>query len=71
MKDLKTFIDNNFDEFINLSDSEVIHLSLPTTELSDESIDYLKNIERFDYKNICIYYVERNNEIWVENFGMY
>ena len=71
MKDLKTFIDNNFDEFINLSDNEVIHLSLSTTELSDESIDYLKNIERFDYKNICIYYVKRNNEIWVENFGMY
>jgi hypothetical protein len=71
MKALETFIDNNFHEFSNLSDSEVIHLSLPTTELSNEVIDYLKSIERFDYKNICIYYVKRDNEIWIENFGMY
>lgn len=67
MKDLKTFIDNNFNEFSNLSASEVIHISLPTTELSDEVIDYLKSIERFDYNNICIYYVKRDNEIWIEN----
>jgi hypothetical protein len=71
MKMLETFIDNNFNEFINLSSSEVIHISLPTTELSDEVIDYLKSIKRFDYKNICVYYVERKNEICIENFGMY
>jgi hypothetical protein len=69
MKDLKTFIDKNFNEFSNLGSSEVIHMSLPTTELSNEVIDYLKSIERFDYKNICIYYVKRCNEIWIESFN--
>ena len=67
MEDLKVFINTNFNKFSNLSNSEVVHISLPTTELSDEVINYLKSIKRFDYKNICVYYVKRENEVWVEN----
>ena len=67
MEDLKVFINIIFNKFSNLSNSEVVHISLPTTELSDEVINYLKSIKRFDYKNICVYYVKRENEVWVEN----
>jgi hypothetical protein len=62
---LEQYIDNNLKEFSNLSDSEVIHLSLDNFD--DDIVDYLKNTDRFDYKDICIYYVKEDNNIWIEN----
>ena len=35
----------------------------------DDIIDYLKSVERFDYKSICIYYVKKDNNIWIENMS--
>lgn len=65
MEKVKVFIDLNFNEFSNLDDSEVIHYSIQDLDL--DIVEYLKGVDRFDYKGICIYYVERVDEIWVEN----
>jgi hypothetical protein len=62
---LEKYINDNLNEFLNLSVSEVIHLSLDNFD--DDIVDYLKNVERFDYKDICIYYVKEDNNIWIEN----
>ena len=63
---LKNYVDENYSEFSNLSDSEVIEMS--ADEFEDEVVDYLKEAEnnRFDYNDICVYYVEDEDEIWVE-----
>jgi hypothetical protein len=65
MKSLKDFINENLNEFNNLSSSEVIECSLD--EFDFEEIEYLKENYRFDYKGICVYFVKRDNEIWIEN----
>ena len=62
---LEKYINENLTDFLNLTDSEVIHLSLDNFD--NDIVDYLKSIDRFDYKDVCIYYVERENEIWIEN----
>ena len=67
MKKIEMFIDENFNEFSNLGDSEVIECSLD--EFDNEVIEYLKDNYRFDYKDICVYYVEDEDEIWVENMN--
>jgi len=69
MKQLENFIDSKFDYFSELSDSEVETFCLD--EFDIDIIDYLKLTERFDYKGICVYYVKRTDEIWIENFRMY
>ena len=67
MKSLKDFIDGNFNEFSNLGTSEVIECTLD--EFDSEEISYLKDNYRFDYEDICIYYVKDKNEIWIENMN--
>ena len=61
---LKDYVDENYNEFSNLSNSEVIEMS--ADEFLDEVVDYLKENYRFDYNDICVYYVEDEDEIWVE-----
>ena len=63
------FIEANYNEFSNLECSEICVLDLSENELSEEVIEYLKSIERFDYKDICIYYVKEDGEVWVENMA--
>ena len=67
MVKLKKFINNNLVEFNNLENSEVNERSV--SEFDTDFIDYLKNCFRqiFDYKGICVYYVEDNNKVWIEN----
>ena len=67
MVKLEQFIDNNLDHLSNLGSSEVIHLSLDNFD-SDE-VEYLKANYRFDYKDICIYFVKEYDEIWIENMN--
>jgi hypothetical protein len=67
MKSLKDFIDENFNEFSNLGTSEVIECTLD--EFDNEILDYLIKNYRFDYKDICVYYVKDEDEIWVENMN--
>ena len=73
MKKIEMFIDENFNEFSNLGTSEVIECTLD--EFDNEILDYLIKDYRFDYKDICVYYVKSENtyskkdEIWVENMN--
>ena len=64
---LEQYIDTNFNEFNELSISEVIHCN--TNEFDEDIVNYLKSVDRFDYRGICIYYVKRENEIWIENMN--
>jgi hypothetical protein len=73
MKKIEMFIDENFNEFSNLGTSEVIECTLD--EFDNEILDYLIKDYRFDYKDICVYYVKSENtyskkdEIWIENMN--
>lgn len=65
MISLEKFIKDNYTEFNNLECSEIIHCSLDEFDFME--VEHLKEYYRFDYKGICVYYVEENNEIWIEN----
>jgi hypothetical protein len=67
MKKIEMFIDENFNEFSNLSCSEVCEMNV--NEFDNEVIEYLKENYRFDYEGICVYYVKDEDEIWVENMN--
>ena len=67
MKKIEDFINENLNEFSNLSCSEVIEYTLD--EFDDEVVGYLFRNYRFDYKGICVYLVKERNEIWVENMN--
>lgn len=67
MKAIEDFIDRNYTEFSNLDYSEVVELELTDKELNSDIIDYLKVNYRFDYKDICVYYNEDADQVWVEN----
>jgi len=67
MKKIEDFINENLNEFSNLSCSEVIEYTLD--EFDDEVVGYLFRNYRFDYKDICVYLVKNEREIWVENMN--
>ncbi len=69
MKKIEMFIDENFNEFNDLTCSEVIEMGV--NEFDSEIVEHLKNNYRFDYRGICVYYVEEKNEIWIENNNMF
>lgn len=65
MKRLEKFVDDNFERFSCMEENEVCELNV--NYLDNEIVEYLKGVDRFDYKGICVYYVEEENEVWVEN----
>ena len=67
MKKIEMFINENLNEFSNLSCSEVIEMNV--NEFDNEIVGYLFKNYRFDYKDICVYLVKDENEIWVENMN--
>lgn len=71
MQKLENFIDQNINQFSQLENSEVEIYDI--TEFDDDIVEYLKLNYRFDYKNICVYYVEESEydeeSIWVENMS--
>ena len=79
MKKLEQFIDNDYNYFSNLGRSEVEVYS--ASKFDSDVIEYLKSAKhnRFDYKDICVYYVEKISitkdvslyvyEVWVENMN--
>ena len=69
MEKLKQFVDDNFERFINLDESEVYELD--AHYLDDDLVNYLKDNGRFDYKGICVYYVKESDEVWVENMDAF
>lgn len=67
MKKLKDFINKNYNEFSNLDGNETYELELNDPNLDIDMINYLKTNYRFDYKGICVYYNEDEDQVWVEN----
>jgi hypothetical protein len=65
MDKLKQFVEENYERFINLDESEVYELD--AHYLDDDLVNYLKDNDRFDYKGICVYYVKESDEVWIEN----
>jgi hypothetical protein len=65
MKKIENFINENLNEFSDLSCTEFCIYS--SDEFDDEVIDYLKENYRFDYQGICVYYVKDEDKIFVEN----
>ena len=63
---IQKFIDDNLSSFENLDNREVIQYDL--NEFNNNIVNYLKDNYRFDYKDICIYFVKSLDEIWVEHF---
>lgn len=58
-----------------MADNEVIHLTDGIDDedghltIDDDVLLYLKSIERFDYRDICVYWVGESNDVWIENFN--
>lgn len=69
MDKLKQFVEENFERFINLDESEVYELDAHYVD--DDIVNYLKDNDRFDYKGICVYYVKESDEVWVENMDAF
>jgi len=71
MQKLKNFIDQNIDCFSQFENSEVKIYDI--NEFDTDVVEYLKLNYRFDYNNICVYYVEKSEydeeSIWVENMS--
>jgi hypothetical protein len=77
MKKIEEFIDKNLKHYSNLDNSEVETYS--EDEIDQDIVDYLKEHYRFDYKDICVYFVGETDEdeddedlvgeIWVENMA--
>jgi hypothetical protein len=69
MVELIKFVDDNFKVFSTLDNSEVEIFN--ADEINNDIVEYLKTVyrNRFDYNGICVYYVEVENEIWVENMN--
>ena len=67
MKTIEDFIDENLNEFENLSCSEVAEFDV--NEFDDAFVGYLFKNYRYDYNDICVYLVIEKNEIWVENMA--
>ena len=71
MQKLENFIDQNINQFLQLEISEVEIYDI--TEFDNDVVEYLKLNYRFDYNNICVYYVEESEydeeSIWVENMS--
>jgi len=65
MEKISNFIDANFNYFSNLEDSEVEIYDLK--DFDNEVVYYLILNYRFDYRGICICYVDETKQIWVEN----
>ena len=77
MKKIEEFIDKDLNYYSNFGDSEVEMYD--ANEIDSDIVNYLKEHYRFDYKDICVYYVGADEgmcefesdagEIWVENMA--
>jgi hypothetical protein len=65
MDKLKLFVEENYERFSNLEESEVYELD--AHYIDDDIVNYLKDNGRFDHYCIAVYYVGDSDEVWVEN----
>jgi len=69
MTKLEQFINDDYEYFSNLGNSEVEEYNV--NDFDDDVVEFLKSAKhnRFDLDGICVYLVEDRNEIWVENMN--
>jgi hypothetical protein len=67
MDKLKLFVEENYERFSDLEESEVYELD--AHYIDDDIVNYLKDNDRFDYRGICVYYLKESDEVWVENMN--
>jgi hypothetical protein len=65
MDKLKLFVEENYERFSDLEESEVYELD--AHYIDDNIVNYLKDNGRFDHNGIAVYYVGDSDEVWVEN----
>jgi hypothetical protein len=72
MNKLKLFVEENYERFSNLEESEVCELD--AHYIDDDIVNYLKDIRygygtnpKFTHNGIAVYYVGDSDEVWVEN----
>jgi len=68
MNKLIQYIEDNFDRFSDLDESEV--LELDAHYMDDDIVNYLKDTDQYVYNGICVYYVKGPDEVHVENFNV-
>jgi len=68
MNKLKLFIEDNFERFSDLDESEV--LELDAHYMDDDIVNYLKDNDKFEHNGICVYYVKGPDEVHVENLNV-
>jgi len=69
------YIEDNFERFSDLDESEV--LELDAHYMDNDIVEYLKDIQyaygtdpKFTHKGICMYYVGESDEVWIENLNV-
>lgn len=65
MNKLALFVEENYDKFSQLDESEVYELD--AHYIDDDIVNHLKDNGRFDHNGIAVYYVKESDEVWVEN----
>jgi hypothetical protein len=68
MNKLKLFIEDNFERFSDLDESEV--LELDAHYMDDDIVNYLKDNDKFEHNGIYVYYVKGPDEVHVENLNV-
>jgi hypothetical protein len=64
---IQKFIDDDYNNFIALDDSEVCEFE--AIDIDNDIVEYLRENYRYDYRDICVYYVADENAVWVENMS--
>ena len=68
MNKLKLFIEDNFERFSDMDESEV--LELDAHYMDDDIVNYLKDNDKFEHNGICVYYVKGPDEVHDENLNV-
>ncbi len=68
MNKIKLFIEDNFERFSDLDESEV--LELDAHYIDDDIVEFLKGTDQYIHNGICVYYVGESDEIWIENINV-
>ena len=66
MQKLKNFIDKNLLYYQDMGGEVEEH---DANQFDSDIVEFLKQNGRFDYKDICAYYVSEVNEVWIEYMG--
>ena len=62
------YIEDNFERFSDMDESEV--LELDAHYMDNDIVEYLKGTSEFHHNGIYMYYVGESDEVWVENLNV-